>query len=264
MSKLYANCIKAFLVLCFFIQISACSTSRMLEPKDGAPNDNVDVSQIASATPKHESLCKYGNPSSYVANGNSYQVLKDNKGYEATGVASWYGTKFHNRLTSCREPYDMYKMTAAHPTLPLPTYVKVINLENHKEAIVRVNDRGPFEKNRLIDLSYVAAKKLGVLAKGTAPVKIIALNPTELKHIAKKPANIPAQEQSQIYLQVGAFKHLDNAKKLKTNVNRLIATAPCHIHPIKNHNQQTIYRVQVGPISDAKTADKITTALRSA
>lgn len=110
--------------------------------------------------PTKEPLSRYGNPSEYSVDGRSYQVMRNSSGYKTRGVASWYGTKFHKQRTSSGEPYNMYVMSAAHKTLPLPTYIKVKNLDNGKEAIVKVNDRGPFHSNRIIDLSYAAALKL--------------------------------------------------------------------------------------------------------
>ena len=140
-----------FILLLFFLFIlTSCS---VIPVQDCPPSGNIDVSKIPNATPKSEPRSRYGNPSHYVVNGKQYHVMKSSKDYEATGVASWYGSKFHKIRTSSGEPYDMLGMTAAHCSLPLPTYVKVTNLKNGRQVIVKVNDRGPFEKNRLIDLS---------------------------------------------------------------------------------------------------------------
>ncbi|MDF3054127.1 MAG: rare lipoprotein [Gammaproteobacteria bacterium] len=146
-----------------------------LPPKLSAKND------IPDAIPKAEQLSRYGNPNSYVVAGNRYHVLKSTASYEKTGMASWYGTKFHGRLTSSREPYDMHSMTAASPTLPIPSYVHVTNLSNGRSVIVKVNDRGPFKSNRIIDLSYAAAKKLDYLNHGTAKVKVTAIDTRDEK-----------------------------------------------------------------------------------
>lgn len=147
----------------------------------GAPSvvasDAPDPASIPDAVPKPESLSAYGNQPEYEANGHTYHVLATSKGYDEEGVASWYGPKFQGRRTSSGETFDMNRMTAAHRTLPLPTYVEVTNLENGRKAIVRVNDRGPFKKGRLIDLSYVAAVKLGIVATGTAKVRVRAVGP---------------------------------------------------------------------------------------
>ena len=144
---------------------------------DGPPDDDLDVTHIPNATPQLEPVSRYGNPAHYEVFGQKYKTMQHSHGYEAEGTASWYGRKFHGKRTSCGEPYDMYAMTAAHKSLPLPTYAKVTNVKNGKEVIVKINDRGPFVKDRLIDLSYAAAKKLGIHATGTGKVKICAIDP---------------------------------------------------------------------------------------
>lgn len=143
--------------------------------RDGAPPGPIPVS-FKEVKPKNEPFSRYGNPGSYAVAGQTYQVMKSSGGYKTRGIASWYGTKFHKKRTSSGDRYNMYAMTAAHKTLPLPSYVKVKNLNNGRVAIVKVNDRGPFHKGRVIDLSYAAAAKLGVFPKGTAPVEIEALS----------------------------------------------------------------------------------------
>lgn len=144
---------------------------------DSAPNVVLDKRKIQDATPRVEPKSRGGNPESYSVFGKRYKVMKSAKGFRERGDASWYGTKFHGRLTSNGERYDMYKMTAAHKNLPLPTYVQVTNLDNGKKVVVRVNDRGPFHKGRVIDLSYAAATKLGILEKGTGRVEVEAIDP---------------------------------------------------------------------------------------
>ena len=132
---------------------------------------NVDLEVI----PKFEKYSKYGNPKSYKVFGKKYKTLRTHVGYAEEGIASWYGKKFHGRLTSSREVYNMYKLTAAHKSLPIPCYAKVTNLINNKSIVVRINDRGPFKKGRIIDLSYAAAKKLDIVSKGTAKVYVEAI-----------------------------------------------------------------------------------------
>jgi len=146
-------------------------------PGDGAPAYPVDLAAIANAVPQVEPLSRYGNPASYVVYDQRYDVLNNSSGYVERGIASWYGTKFHGKRTSSGEPYDMYAMTAAHKTLPIPTYAEVTNLLNGKRVIVKVNDRGPFKENRLIDLSYAAATKLGITDDGTGIVEVRAIDP---------------------------------------------------------------------------------------
>lgn len=169
----------------FFIGLSACSTLEQAptQPKknakaaDGPPLVDIDVAMIPNAIPKPEPRSKVGNPPIYEVFGKQYRTMTSSTGYQAKGTASWYGRKFHGQPTSSGEPYDMFAMTAAHRSLPLPTYAKVKNLHNGKEIIVKINDRGPFVADRIIDLSYVAAKKLGLHSSGVGTVHITAIDP---------------------------------------------------------------------------------------
>jgi len=209
--------VNAIFILFFVLLLSSCSSH--ISRSDGPPNFYVDESKIPNAKPKPEPLAKYGNMRSYRVFGRRYYTMKSSKNYAATGVASWYGTKFHAQRTSSGEPYNMLAMTAAHKTLPLPTYVEVTNLSNQRKIIVKVNDRGPFSGNRLIDLSYVAAKKLGMMGRGTAKVAIRAINPytSQPFEAPKKIKNIDHNhlDTPLFYLQVGAFRHKSGAEKLK-------------------------------------------------
>lgn len=145
--------------------------------KDGAPWWDVDVSQIPDATPMPHYGRYKANP--YTVLGKTYFPISDGRRYSATGTASWYGTKFHGQPTANGEKYDLYGMSAAHKTLPLPTYVKVTNLDNGRTVVLRVNDRGPFYSDRIIDLSFAAAKKLGYAESGTARVKVEGIDPQQ-------------------------------------------------------------------------------------
>lgn len=264
MNKVNWQVFKIFFILFLLTLLTSCSTH--LAKNDGPPNFYVDETKIPNAVPKIEPLAKYGNLSSYRVFGARYYTLKSSKHYQATGIASWYGTKFHSHRTSSGEKYDMLAMTAAHKTLPLPTYLEVTNLKNRRKIIVKVNDRGPFASNRIIDLSYVAAKKLDMLGHGTAPVRLKAIDPYtfgrkfELAENNKRFTNhslwSPNKKQHQFYLQVGAFHNRIHAEKLR---ERLIAMleAPVKISPGK------LYRVQIGPIKDMATANKITQRLRT-
>ncbi len=173
--------------ICTAIFLSGCSTSHKKKKKDGPPKHiPANLHKTPDAVPKVEPLSRYGNrfgkngkSNTYVALRKRYKVMATSKGYRARGLASWYGTQFHGRKTSNGERYDMFAMTAAHPTLPLPCYAKVTNLENGKSVIVKINDRGPFHHNRIIDLSYVAAAKLGVLGRGTARVEVESIDPRD-------------------------------------------------------------------------------------
>lgn len=168
----------------FFI-LGACSHIQAPE-KDGPPLNPKKVDHIPNAQPKPEPLSRYGNPNSYEVFGKTYHVLKKvQHGHTQTGMASWYGTKFQGKRTSSGEPYDLYAMTAAHKHLPLPTYVSVKNLKNNREIVVKVNDRGPFVDDRIIDLSYAAAQKLGIFEVGTAPVCVTVIDPSHPNYIIK-------------------------------------------------------------------------------
>ena len=155
--------------------LSACSVI----PERQVTQDKVDISTIPDAVPKMEPLSKSGNPESYVQSGKRYWIIPNPYNYKETGLASWYGTKFQGKQTSSGETYNMYKMTAAHKTLPLPTYVRVTSLTNNKTVIVKVNDRGPFKDERIIDLSYAAAKKLGISDSGTDQVEVKVIDPMQ-------------------------------------------------------------------------------------
>ncbi len=219
---------------------------------DGAPAGGMNISQIRDAVPKAEPRSRSGNPSSYTVLGKTYHVMSNSHGYKEQGVASWYGTKFHGQRTSSGETYDMYAMTAAHTTLPLPTYVRVINLQNGREAIVKVNDRGPFHDNRLIDLSYAAATKLGITATGTGLVEVQALDPTKGMPRPTR-NNLALKGDATLFLQVGAFIDRNNAEKLLERL-RGPMNNKVRIQMAVNY-AQTIYRVQIGPMSTIDQAD---------
>ncbi|WP_439877747.1 septal ring lytic transglycosylase RlpA family protein [Pseudomonas prosekii] len=160
--------------------------------KDGAPWWDVDVSRIPDATPTLHSGPYKANP--YTVLGKTYFPLQESKTYVASGTASWYGTKFHGQNTANGEVYDLYGMSAAHKTLPLPSYVRVTNLDNHKTVVLRVNDRGPFYSDRIIDLSYAAAKKLGYAETGTARVKVEGIDPQQWWAQKGRPAPLMLNE----------------------------------------------------------------------
>jgi rare lipoprotein A len=187
----------------------------------------VDIDKIPEVVPKIEPKSKYGNPKKYKVFNKEYKVMDTHIGYKERGLASWYGEKFHGHRTSSGEIYDMYQISAAHKTLPLPTYAKVTNLKNKKSLIVKINDRGPFHANRVLDLSYAAAQKLGVLDHGTAVVEVEALHP----------------EQG-YYLQIGAFNVKNNAKELAAKVKPLVLH---NVNLESDHKKQTHY-VRVGPL----------------
>ena len=247
----------ALVLLAAAIVLSACGRSPTV---DGGPTGSVDVASIPDAQPKVEPRSRYGNPSSYTVYGTRYHTLATSDGYSERGVASWYGTKFHGRRTSSGDSYDMYAMSAAHKTLPLPTYVRVTNLENGRSVVLRVNDRGPFHANRIIDLSYTAALKLGILAKGTGYVEVIALDarssqPVMAKDPTPTPTPSPAREVVQLYLQTGSFSVRANAEQMKWRMQS-ISGGPVNIQPVQIGGRTT-YRVRVGPIADVTKADRL-------
>jgi len=196
--------------------------------KDYGPDALVDVSHVQDAVPKVEPRSRGGNRSRYEVLGKQYSVMPSAAGYNETGGASWYGKKFHGYLTANGEKYDMYQMTAAHKSLPIPTYVKVTNLANNRQVIVRVNDRGPFHKGRIIDLSYAAASKLDMLKQGTSQVRVEAINPATWKadkvttEVVKKTA-VPLKSNKNGFLITSADKPvvIDNMKRAQ-----LITEAP--------------------------------------
>ena len=243
---------------------SGCSSQIAREPGDSAPKGgSVDISRIPDAVPRDEPLSRYGNPPYYDVKGHRYYTLTSRDGYVERGIASWYGTKFHGRRTSSGEPYDLYQMTAAHKTLPLPTYARVTNLQNGRSVIVKINDRGPFHPNRIIDLSYVAAAKLGILAEGTGLVEVKAINPSvpEKPPVMASASNPAPTKGSSLFLQVGAFRNQDNAMRLS---HKLQNARLGNIHIIEADNTGgPIYRVRIGPLGSVDEADRLSNNLTS-
>jgi rare lipoprotein A len=229
------------LLICLPLMFTGCSKSRYSQRHDSAPTgDKIDFSSIPDAVPKEASLSRYGNPLTYTVRGKRYHRLASSEGYRAQGIASWYGSKFHGHRTSSGEPFDMYSMTAAHKTLPLPTYVRVTNLDNKRTIIVKVNDRGPFHDQRIIDLSYAAAGKLGILSKGTGRVEVVAVS-------SAKPEELP-----RYLIQVGAFQTHANAIALK---RKLISSINYDIQVAKVRKKSAFYfRVLIGPFTDEQRA----------
>lgn len=227
---------------------------------DGPPPKDIDVSDLPDAVPRYEPVTLAGNKSPYTVLGKTYQVMVPSKGFRQRGLASWYGNKFHGRPTSNGEIYSMYEMTAAHKTLPIPCYVKVTNLENGRSVIVRVNDRGPFHGDRIIDLSYAAAKKLGYSDQGTAKVEISVIDPSNYQNntvtspqLAPGPAMLPvakadaAGQASNTYLQVGAFSNQHAASDLS---ERLSGITEYPIVVRQQSSPQPLFKVLVGPVTD--------------
>lgn len=232
---------------------------------DGFPISlkNFDVGSIAPVEPQAEAVSKYGNPENYEVFGKTYAVSDSSQGYKKQGYASWYGTKFHGQRTSSGEPYDMFAMTAANKTLPIPTYVQVKNLENGKTVVVRVNDRGPFHEGRIIDLSYAAAAKLDMLGKGTAKVEVTALAPYQsLDNATSMIADALSTDNTPVFLQAGVFREPANANRLKTKIQQWVM-APVQVKSAEVKGQP-VYRVQVGPIDSLTEQQTLLTELAAA
>jgi rare lipoprotein A len=195
---------------------------------------------------------KPGYPKPYKVWGKWYQPLPDSKGFRQRGIASWYGKDFHGKKTSNGEIYNMYALTAAHKTLPLGTHVRVHNLENNKKADVRINDRGPFVRGRIIDLSYTAAKRVGLVGPGTARVEIFALGSPAISDGGTSRSYVQNDFYSGNFtFQVGAFLNRENAERLKRELAQTFKNA--HITEYDN-GEQIFYRVRVGKVSTLKQA----------
>lgn len=216
------------------ILFSGCYNSSYSEA-DGAPSTKVQAITAPNPIPKIEKKSRYGNSKTYTVKGKKYHVLRSANNYHKVGIASWYGTKFHGRLTSSREPYNMFALTAASKELPIPCYVKVKNLENGREVIVRVNDRGPFKPGRIMDLSYAAAQKIGMLTKGTAKV--------ELTHITSKTKH-KTHPRAHNSISLGLYRSKSYATKLKQKISKYKYLSKAYL--IK---KDEFYQLIVGPLS---------------
>lgn len=277
-------------VFAILIVVSGCTSTPPIPTvvKDSGPTRPVDVSHVRDAIPKEEVRTIAGNKSPYTVLGKTYRVRPDSDNYKVRGVASWYGRKFHGRKTSNGDTYDMYGMTAAHKTLPIPTYVRVTNLNNKKSVIVRVNDRGPFHNDRVIDLSYAAAKKLDFHTIGTAPVEVVAIDavaynknrrttggekvsvsaknsnstvvtPTANsgirteENILESENNLNNVESSSRYLQAGAFSSKELANKLQSKIAGLI-NYPVFISKENSGSLEAVkqlFKVRIGPVKES-------------
>jgi rare lipoprotein A len=244
--------------------------------KDDGPGDNPprDILTIPDPIPQWETPHRFANRK-YVALGNEYVPDSGYRPYRAVGLASWYGRRFHGKPTASGEPYDMYGVTAAHPTLPIPSYARVTSLESGKSVIVRINDRGPFHKERLIDLSYTAAYKLGLVASGSGRVMVEAINPDEHAQTvtarenpageaamvavaaampandALPPSSMGTSGKTAIYLQVGAFGRRDNALALVRRAETLLPDEKAKVV-----EEGGMFRVHLGPYQDADEAEQ--------
>ncbi len=245
-------------------------------PGDSVP-DNLDA--IPDAQPRAEPLHRFANRP-YTVLGRDYVPSQELKPYKVRGIGSWYGRKFHGQKTSIGEAYDMFAMTAAHPTLPIPSYARVTNLANGKSVVVRVNDRGPFLHDRVIDLSYAAAWKLGYIGSGSAQVEVESVLPGETLLAAAPPAaasdpvaglvapapaeapTLPAmQELRGTFLQLGAFGSQENAESFRARILRQLdwLTEAIHVNA-----KDGLYRLHLGPYRDVQEADRVAERIREA
>jgi rare lipoprotein A len=253
-------------------------------PTTVLPSNPPNPNEIADAVPRLEPRSLYGNPPFYVVAGHRYAVLPSSVGFIERGVASWYGTEFHGLKTSTGEPYDMFAMTAAHKTLPLPCYARVTNLSNGRSVVVRINDRGPFVDNRVIDLSYSAARKLDMIRNGTAFVQLEVLTPAAPVITAELPVTAPAVAAASVgvssvppmvsppapaspaptppvaapastfFIQVGAYARPENAESV---ARKLRAEGIDHVITLTAAGSQSLERVRIGPIVSVQQFDAL-------
>ncbi len=250
--------------VCIVLLAAALTGCGMFGSRDPAP-----VAIAKAVAPKRppaagavgEPLSRYGNPGFYVVSGVRYVPFKSADGYAERGIASWYGPDFHGELTSTREAYDMYQMSGAHKTLPLPCWVEVTNLENGRKVRLRINDRGPFKDNRILDLSYAAAMKLDVVQKGTAFVEVRAVAGPSVPPVRSAAAAPPMSSGAppKMYLQVGAFGDRANADRMRQELEPSLG-APVRVYEDTSH-APPLYKVQLGPIRDVTHADQLLSAL---
>lgn len=231
--------------------------------KDSAPvNYSKQWDEIPDAVPVSVTRSKYGNPDSYEVFGSTYYVKDSAEGFQQKGIASWYGNKFHGQRTSSGEDYDMYAMTAAHKTLPIPVFVEVTNHDNGRKAVVKVNDRGPFHEGRIIDLSYAAATKLGVAQAGTANVSIRVVRSESDKNRQRSAAVVesPVFEGGKLYVQIAAFTSEDNALlHLEKLQGEGFSDVRLHIESKKG---KAMYRVRIGPLPSENVAKNVVAQLK--
>jgi rare lipoprotein A len=236
---------------------------------DGPPESVPDnLAQIPDAVPRDEPFHKFANRP-YVVFGHSYVPVVNKEPTRERGIASWYGRMFHGRKTASGEVYDMFAMTAAHKTLPIPSYARVTNVKNGKSVVVRINDRGPFHAGRIIDLSYAAAVRIGVAAPGNGLVEVERVfAPTAPEIVAPAPPPAPVadveapmvtQEVSTLWLQIGAFSSAENAETFRA---RAAASLPWMLEPIQVSSRDGLHRVRLGPYRNREEASAIAEKVR--
>lgn len=261
--------LRCWLVMLLCVLLAACSGSkpkpksnapynpndgRYKHDKDFGPSEDIDLSHIPDAVPRYEVRTRAGNKNPYTVLGKTYHLIDDETSYKERGNASWYGNKFNGYHTSNGELYDMYAMTGAHKTLPIPSYVRVTNLDNGKSVVVRINDRGPFHQGRIIDLSYAAAQRIGIHKTGTGRVEVEIALPGDAPPIPRRAENnvakpVEAALPPGTYLQVGAFGNKQSAQDFAATLGTKL-TFPVVISSAATPKE--IHRVRLGPFKDAK------------
>ena len=240
------------LVITLTITLSACTFGVPIGTRTNAGNGG------SIKVPSKTTRSKLGNPTSYVVFGKRYYVMDNGHGFVQRGIASWYGKKFHGRKTSSGEVYNMHAMTAAHKTLPLPSYVRVVNISNGRSITVKVNDRGPFVGDRIIDLSFAAATKLGVTGPGTAEVEISVLSSSKgIKRPVVRPIPLAENvaEDVPLFVQLGSFGSELNAQNLVRDLHDLNESSAT-VSKL-NTDQGVFYRVRIGPLYDIDEANSV-------
>ena len=251
-------------MLLLIVSLAACA-GHAPQPSASAPSAVAGAPGVPSAVPPRSDR---GNPPFYEVLGKRYHVLPTSAGYVQRGIASWYGRDFHGLATSSGETYDMNAMTAAHTTLPLPTWVEVTNLVNGKRVIVKVNDRGPFVDNRLIDLSFAAATALDMVGTGTTRVEVRAVAPppdafraATPVSAAAPPPSAPGASVERMYLQVGAFAQQENAERLVARLRASGFSNPTLV--TQPDDGRRLHRVWLGPVRDSVEYDALDARLRT-
>jgi rare lipoprotein A len=272
------RCVAKALLLPALVMLVGCASSPSATPaspnagryqisQDRAPTRVLMASEVRDVVPTAINRTMAGNRSPYEVLGKRYRVMSSEEGYFERGVASWYGEKFHGHKTSNGEIFDMYEVSAAHKSLPIPSFLKVTNLDNNRSIVVRVNDRGPFHGDRIIDLSYAAAVKLGYADRGTARVELEAI-------VVKGDAPRERIEQPQLarvgggkianqYLQVGAYSMRGSAQEVAKQLQGL-TRQPVRIEEVRSSQGQTLHRVRIGPLSDLTEVDMLKARVASA
>ena len=272
------RCVAKALLLPALVMLVGCASSPSATPaspnagryqisQDRAPTRVLMASEVRDVVPTAINRTMAGNRSPYEVLGKRYRVMSSEEGYFERGVASWYGEKFHGHKTSNGEIFDMYEVSAAHKSLPIPSFLKVTNLDNNRSIVVRVNDRGPFHGDRIIDLSYAAAVKLGYADRGTARVELEAI-------VVKGDAPRERIEQPQLarvgggkianqYLQVGAYSMRGSAQEVAEQLQGL-TRQPVRIEEVRSSQGQTLHRVRIGPLSDLTEVDMLKARVASA